>query len=363
MLLMIVLLVSILTAGCGDEGSWALEYPLALLGLGVVPLLAWQMTRRDPLAIGFSRGDDARTLGQTLRTRLRTMPTVLRLCAVTLAIIACARPQIESTESRSVEGVDLFLALDLSGSMAAVDMSAREIRTHQTSTQTEPPNRFQNAIATLKTFVAARERDRIGMVVFARDAYLQFPLTLDTATIQSLLDDAALEMIDPSATAIGNALGIGVRGLLDSEAESRAIILITDGKQQGGNISPVEAAELAADEGILLYTILVGREGPAMVPTNRTGRYGRHYVEQNYPVDPELLAEIAEITGGTAYRAENRAELERDLNAILDDLERTATEDVASVRETEMAHAFILLALGLLLFEALLAHLVIRRFP
>lgn len=363
MILLTLLLISVLTSGCGAEGVWALEYPLVLIALGVVPALAWQMSRRDPLALGFSRVDDARTLGGTLRTRLRRLPAALRLGAITLAIVACARPQIESSERRSVEGVDLFLALDLSGSMAAVDMSAGEIRQHQTTTGTEPPNRFQNAIATLKTFVAARERDRIGMVVFARDAYLQFPLTLDTATIQSLLDDAALEMIDPTATAIGNALGIGVRGLLDSDAESRAIILITDGKQQGGNISPVEAAELADDEGILLYTILVGREGPAMVPTNRTGRHGRHYVEQNYPVDPELLQEIAEITGGSAYRAENRAELERDLNAILDDLERTATDDVASVRETEMAHFFVLGALALLLFEALLAHVVIRRFP
>jgi hypothetical protein len=130
--------------------------------------------------------------------------------------------------------------------MHAIDMSEAELYAWRQERGMEPPNRFDHAIAVLKRFMQRRENDRIGMVIFARDAYLQFPLTLDYATIVSILDSLHLDMIDASATAIGNAIGVSVRGLMDSEARSRAIILITDGKQQGGNISPEQAAEPVA---------------------------------------------------------------------------------------------------------------------
>jgi Ca-activated chloride channel family protein len=212
--------------------------------------------------------------------------------------------------------------------------------------------------------VGGRSRDRIGMVVFAREAYLQFPLTLDYSTIQTLLDRLELHAIDPSATAIGNALGLGIRGLLDSEAESRAIILITDGKQQGGNISPLQAAETAGAEGILVYSILVGKEGPTMAPTNLRNRDGTsRYSQQNFAVDPALLQRLAEETGGSFYRAAQPEQLEQGLNEILDDLERSAMTDVASVLERELYGSFALVGLALIFAEALLSWLLVRRFP
>lgn len=300
----------------------------------------------------------------TPRVALRFVPPVLRALAFIAVVIACARPQWEAMDEREVEGIDIFLVLDMSGSMAAIDLSESEAVRIQRATNALPPNRFDNAIGTLKNFVTARERDRIGMVVFARDAYLQFPLTLDYGTILTLLDRLRLEAIDASATAIGNALGLGVRGLFDSEAASRAIILITDGKQQGGNISPRRAAELAEEEGITIYSILVGQSGSALIPTNLQNRDGtRRLRSQDYPVDPELLQEIAERTGGSFYRAEQPEQLERDLNSILDELERTQMEDVSSVLERELFALFCIAALMLLLLDAFLSWLVIRRLP
>lgn len=339
-------------------------YPWALLLLLGVPVLVWWWGEQVTTRLQFSRTDALLNGPRSLRVRLRAAPLLLRGLAVTVAIVGCARPQQESPGNRAIEGIDLFLALDMSGSMSAVDLPRDRIQAWQQQTSTEPPNRFEIAIQTLQRVVAGRSRDRIGMVVFARDAYLQFPLTLDYATIQALLASLQLEMIDPSATAIGNALGISVRGLLESEAKSRAIILITDGKQQGGNISPVEAARLASEEGIRIYTILVGSEGTAMAPTGRVIRgLGRDYQPQAYAVDPALLVQISEMTQGRSYQALDQVALERDFNAILDELETTAMEDVANVRRDDLTPRLLWWVLALLIAEALMANLWIRRFP
>ena len=341
------------------------EYPWVLVvgGLGLIALAFWR--RRGPSSrLAYSRVGLVQRSGRTLRSTLAPVPSVLRAIALIALVIGCARPQWESFDDRLVEGIDLFLVLDMSGSMRAVDLPADQLRAYQVQYRRDPPNRFENAIVTLQRFVDGRERDRIGMVVFARDAFLQFPLTLDYGTIQTLLERLRLDAIDASATAIGNALGLGVRGLMNSDAQSRAIILITDGKQQGGNISPMRAAEIAAEEGIRFYPILVGREGPALVPTNfRNGDGTSRFRQEDYPVDPELLAEIASRTQGSFYRAERPEALENELNAILDELERTRMQDVASVNERELFPWAIWLALGALLAEAALRWLIIRRLP
>ncbi len=352
-----------LLAGCGADIR--LEYP-ALLALALPALiaLAWGARRESGAGLGYTRVADVLAVGGGVRARLRHVPAVTRTAALLLTVVAVARPQAVRTDERTVEGMDLFLALDMSGSMASIDLTMHEAGTWQAQRRREPPNRFEHAIRTLKDFVADRRTDRIGMVVFARDAYLQFPLTLDYQTVQTLLDGLRLEMIDPSATAIGNALGVAVRGLLDSDATSRAIVLITDGKQQGGNIAPMEAAELAAEEGIRIFTILVGREGTTLVPTNRVQPNGfRRYAEQNNPVDPDLLRRIADRTGGAFYRSENPAELDRDLNAILDELEKTRVVDIASVHRTEIFHVPLLLALALFVLDAVLRWGLLRRIP
>ena len=356
-------MITPLLVGC--DGRFEFEWPwvLAIAGVLVVVTAIRVALSPDP-ALAYTRVEAVRSLPITPRTIFARTPDLLRLLAIAVIGAAIARPQLEEFDERDVEGIDIFLVLDMSGSMAGVDMSTNGIREFQTATGQDPPNRFDNAIDTLMRFVGGRSRDRIGMVVFAREAYLQFPLTLDYSTIQTLLDRLELHAIDPSATAIGNALGLGIRGLLDSEAESRAIILITDGKQQGGNISPLQAAETAADEGILVYSILVGKEGPTMAPTNLRNRNGTtRYSQQAFAVDPELLRRLAEETGGSFYRAAQPEELEQGLNEILDDLERSSMTDVASVLERELYGWFALAGLALLLLEALTSWLLVRRFP
>ena len=354
--------VSGLLTGCGS-GQLRLDQPWWLLALGLVAAAGWLLVRREPAGMAWSHGAATLRLPMTPRTVARAVPDTLRLLALALLVVAMARPQLQQLRDESVEGIDIMLALDMSGSMIAVDMSMVEIRRYQQQFNADPPNRFENAVATLKRFVDSRSRDRIGMVVFARDAYLQFPLTLDYATIQSLLDRLELMSIDPSATAIGNALGLAVRGLMDSEARSRTVILITDGKQQGGNISPQQAAELARDEGIAIYSILVGSSADTLVPTNPGGRGLSRYRPENYPIDPQLLQEIADRTGGAYYQAAEPQELEAGLNRILDDLETTRLRDVVSTRADELFAPISLAALLLLLLAGLLEHAWLRRFP
>lgn len=363
-MLTVLLLMALVLGGCDASGlRFEHAWVLALLPVAWGSVL-WRWRTEDRLALWYSRTVDVRSVRTPLRAKLRHAPKVLRLLAIGTLIAAVARPQQARSDDRTVEGVDIFLVLDMSGSMAAVDMTGPEVRAWQIQQQSEPPNRFEQAVATLKRFVAGRTTDRIGMVVFAHDAYLQFPLTLDYATVQSLLDGLRLEMIDPSATAIGNALGVALRGLIDSDARSKAIVLITDGNQQGGNIAPMAAAELAADETVRIYTILVGAEGTSLMPTDRViAGVGRQYREQPNPIDPELLQRVAERTGGAFYRASNGAELERDLNSILDELEKTRLIDIASVRPEERFGVVLLLTLALLLGEALLGWWLIRRFP
>lgn len=361
----IALLAAVWGSGCMPEGRLVFEHPNVLWPGGIALLVVlWRWSRSPRAALVHSRVSDLKRAPVPLRARIAWLPRALRFVSLALLIVACARPQAETTNTDVVEGIDLFLVLDMSGSMRAVDMTPNQVRAFQARHRAEPPNRFEYAVATLQEFVSQRERDRIGTVVFAEEAYLQFPLTLDYATIHTMLDELEIDLDRANGTAIGNALGIATRGLLDSTASSRAIILITDGKRQGGNISPMEAAALADTEGIRIFPILVGRDGPTQVPSGRYRRDGMQgYVQQSFPVDPELLQSIADETAGAFFRAADRQELERDLNEILDRLERSRLEDQSSVLREELFALFALAALLGLLAEAVVAWLVIRRFP
>lgn len=358
------LCVSTLVSGC-DSGGFRFAWPWALLGLAVVAAVILADLRSREGEVRLTRVDRIARLGRTPLSRLLPARHVLRGAALLLTVLACARPQLTDDQERAIEGIDLVLAVDLSGSMYAVDMTEAELYAWVNQHGSDPPNRFDNARTVLKRFVDQRENDRIGMVIFARDAYLHFPLTLDYAMIQTILDGLHIDMIDASATAIGNAIGVSIRALIDSSARSRAVILITDGKQQGGNLSPEQAAELAREEGILIYSVLVGRQGPVLMPQMGRVRGGRpmRYVPENQPVDPELLERISRLTGGSYYHAEDGLALERELNAILDDLEKTRINDLSSVRRRELAPLWALIAALLLLAESLLDRIVLRRLP
>ncbi len=361
-LLLMAAVASLLT-GCVAPGeSLSLAFPWLAVGAGVAALGAGLWSRRGlRAAMQFGHLGPAARAGTSLRARLSGLLPALRWLAVFSLCIALGRPQLESVDERTVEGIDIFVVLDLSGSMRAIDLDVSEVRSIAQTTGKMPPNRFESAVATITDFVKSRERDRIGMVVFAKQAFLQFPLTLDYSTVVTLLSRLTLETIDGAATAIGNGLGLAVRGLMESTAKSKAIVLVTDGKQLGGNVSPREAAKIAKDNGIQIFAVQVGRDGDAVVAVETP--FGMDLRQQSFPTDPTMLKEIAESSGGAFYRAENKAELDRDLGGILDQLDRSQMQDISSVNEREVYHWFLAAALALLIAEALLGGTLIRRFP
>ena len=342
-------------------------YPWALWALLLVPLLAALMfapraRRARQGSFLFSRVDLASAYGRTWRTTLAPLPEVMKLLALGLIIVALARPQAITAEEVEVEGIDIYLALDMSGSMQAIDMSRAEVQRLLRQGKT-PINRFDSAVATLKEFIQGRRYDRIGMVVFAQDAFLQFPLTLDYNTILNMLDRLRLGDIDPNGTAIGNALGRAVAGLVESDAKTKIVILITDGDRRGGNISPKRAAEMAKKADIKVFPILVGQEGAALVPAGQSFGGRATYQDRQFPIDPELLKEIAQITGGESYRATDAKELKEDLHEILDKFERTRHKDTANVEHEELYGRYLGWAIALLMAQFVLSHTLLRRFP
>ncbi len=353
------------------------EYPWVLLLLILLPfygLLLYGRRHRRSSPVMFSRVELARQVSGGPRVALRQLMPLLRLVAVGLLIIACARPSIPEEEEAEVEGIDIYVVLDMSGSMQAIDVTDPQLAEYQRKGK-EPPNRFEVAKEVLADVVRERTVDRIGMVVFAREAFLQFPLTLDYGTILRQLDQLELGDIDGSGTAIGNALGRGVAGLreqgedgvmssLDEDPRTKIIVLITDGDRRGGNLSPLEAADFGVEHGVKIFPILVGREGKARVPVGRNLRSGRiTYRYQDYPVDPELLEKIAKRTGGTFYRATDRRALESNLHEILDNFERAAVEDITSVSRQQVYGPLVAWAVLLLVLEMLVTYLIIRPFP
>lgn len=357
--LFILLSASGLLTGCG---GLHFAKPWAFLLLLPVALLIYIRARREPATVAYTRGELLDSSPVTARIRFRSLPSFLYAAALVIIVIALARPQLREFRDAHVDGIDIMVALDLSGSMTAVDKSLTEIQAYQRRHNLNPPNRFDHAKATLKKFIDGRSRDRVGLVVFAKDAYLQFPLTLDYSTIQGLLDQLELMSIDPAGTAIGNALGLATRGLLDSDASSRAIILITDGKQHGGNISPIHAAEIARDEGLRVFPILVGAGGETLVPVGGISREVSRFRPENHPVDPELLQTIADMTDGDFYHAARPESLEHDLNKVLDQLDRSRITDVSNVQAHDLYMSLSALSFLLIILGALVDTYWLRRF-
>lgn len=298
------------------------------------------------------------------RARLVHLPLYLRMVAVAALLFALTRPQLARDDTAEVEGIDIVVALDLSGSMASVDITDEELVRLQNAGQ-EPTNRFVAAIDTLTKFIQSRRYDRVGLVAFGKDAYTLFPLTLDYGVMLQILKNMRLDDIDGSATAIGNALAMSLARMKESEAKSKVIILITDGDDNGSNVAPMEMAREAARRGAKVFTILVGSEGQSRQPTEMmdfvTGR--RMYQKIDTPVNPKLLQDIAEATEAKFYRAADPKSLERDFQEILDAFEKTRLVDYAAAERTELFARIALPALLLLLFEIGLSQTLLRRFP
>ncbi len=326
----------------GEALQWARPWALLLLLAIPLALAALRLDRRRAPRLLHPR---AATIGAGRRgwvARLWWLPQGLLLLSLALGAVGLARPQADrrQPEKRSIEGIDIVIALDLSTSMLAADF--------------KPESRVHVAKEVLKDFIGRRRTDRIGLVVFAGDAYTQAPLTLDQALLRTLVDQLKIGVIE-DGTAIGNALATAVNRLRESDARSKVIILITDGDNNRGQISPLEAARLAKAMGVRVFPILVGTGGVVPYPdgVDLLGRPSYRPVQLD--VNPGLLREIAAITGGAFANATDRAGLEGGLQAVLDRMEKTRIiETTGGSQVTELfpgllGPAFALAALGLLL--------------
>ena len=285
-------------------------HPWALLALLAAPLAAWWLLRKHARMPRLVLPAAPISISPSRWARLWWLPGTLVVAALVLTAAGLAGPRLRGSRrlDLSVQGIDIVVAFDLSTSMLAADF--------------RPRDRISVAKEVLKNFIASRQNDRIGLVVFAADAYTECPLTLDYRVLQELLDQVKTGVI-ADGTAIGNALATAVNRLRESDAKSRVVILITDGDNNSGNISPQQAAQIARDQGIKVFTILIGKGGRVPYPTG-TDLFGRTLYEQvEIDVNPELLQQIAKSTGGAAYQATDRESLERGLSQVLDSLEKS----------------------------------------
>lgn len=296
----------------------------------------------------FSRVATLAPLAGGLRPTLRQGLIGLRFAALLLLIVGAMGPQsIHARQQTEVEGIDILLVLDLSLSMQAADIA---------------PNRFTATQHVVDAFIVRRPNDRIGAVIFGREAYTLLPLTTDTQALRTMIDELQLGVIDGRGTAIGNALGVALNRLRHSKAKSRVVILLTDGDSNSGNISPTEAAELATTMGAKVYTILMGQSDQAQVQRG-VDLFGRPLWDRgNFPVNPQLLSQMAKRTGGEAFQAADRRQLEQSFHAILNRLEKTKIADLGKVFG-ELYPACLWPALLLLLLEQALALTWLRRWP
>ncbi len=340
-----------------------------LLLLAVVPLLFWRST------LGEDRRLPRARLGTLLPLRigpsgprvwLRDLPGVLRSMAVIFGILALARPvNTLRPDVQDEEGIDIVLVLDLSGSMqAAMDNLPPDL---EGFVPKRPPGirptRLDAARAVIRDFISQRKTDRIGVVVFGADAYVLSPPTLDYHLLDGLVSRMDLNLIDGNGTAIGDALGVAAARLRRSTARSKAVVLLTDGDNKGGKLAPDYAAHLVSTVGARLYTVQIGQGEEAQVLDRRRDLFGQpRYVTVPFPVNPKLLKDLAEKTGGSMYVATDATALRAGFHDVLNKLEKTKFE--SSVATYEELFRFLLLpAVMLLALDALLRALLLRRFP
>jgi Ca-activated chloride channel homolog len=336
-----------------------LANPYALVLLLLIPLLWWRQRRQRPVAIAYPTVQTWASIPHAAMSRLRRAMPYLRLIALGLGILALARPQ-QGLQAAKVysEGIAIVMVVDISGSMSALDLQL----------QGEPRNRLDVVKHTFRNFVSGadglggRDGDLMGMVTFARYADSVSPLTLDHDTLLSLLDEIAIVSLqEEDGTAIGEAIAMGVDRLRDATAQSRIMILLTDGANNAGEIEPQQAARLAKALGIKIYTIGTGTRGIAPVPV-RT-RDGRLEMRQmRVFIDEATLKAIASLTDGQYFRATDSAALA----AIYRDIDRL--EKSANVAEHYQQYAerfawFLLPALALLLAEVILINTRLRTIP
>ena len=326
---------------------FASPYYLWLLAL-IVPMIAYYVwrVRQGGAAIQISTVEGVLRAPKSVRYYLRHLPFVLRTAAYALLVMALARPQgIEQNVRTSTEGIDIMLSIDVSGSMLARDFK---------------PDRITAAKEVAASFISDRVGDRLGLVVFAGEAFTQSPLTTDQSTLQTLLARIRSGLIE-DGTAIGNGLATAINRLRESEAKSKVIILLTDGVNNQGQIAPMTAAEIAKAQGIRVYTIGVGTEG--MAPYPAIDMFGNlTFVNQKVEIDEKVLKAISDMTGGRYFRATDKEKLKAVYDEI-NQLEKSKIEVMEHISYHELFLTWALAALGLLFTEFLLSNLVLKRIP
>lgn len=324
------------------------QYPYLLFLLLLIPLMILyhryynQKKATNIIYSDISQFSNAR---KTLKLRIRKLPDYIRILAVTLIIIAIARPQLNmSKDEKSIEGIDIVLALDVSTSMLAEDFK---------------PNRLESAKNVAKEFIENRKSDNIGIVVFAGEAYTKCPSTIDHKVLLDLLSSTESGQID-DGTAIGDGLATAINRVKDTKTKSKVIILITDGVNNMGAIDPITAASIAKEYNIRIYTIGIGKKGHAPYPYYTP--FGKQYQNVEVKIDEELLKEVALITGGKYFRSTKNSSLEEIFKEI-DKMEKTKI-DVSLYKQTkDVGGTFILLALILLVLEMILRKTYLRTNP
>lgn len=323
-----------------------------LLLLLLVPYILWYFMYRKKTEPTMRMADTKvyQYAPKSMRVRLIHLPMLLRCVAFTLIVFAMARPQTHNSwDNKTVEGIDIMLAMDVSTSMLAEDLK---------------PNRMEAAKDVAHEFISGRPNDNIGLTIFAGEAFTQCPMTTDHGSLLRLLQDtrtdiAARGLID-DGTAVGMGLANAVSRLKASKAKSKVVILLTDGSNNTGDISPMTAAEIAKSLGIRVYTIGVGTNKVAPYPMPVAD--GVQYVNIPVEIDTQTLKEIAHTTDGNFYRATSTAELKKIYQDI-DKLEKTKMSVKHYAKRYEAYQPFALAALVVLLLEVLLRITWFRRIP
>ena len=323
-----------------------------LLFLLLIPYLVWYFLYRKKTEPTMRMSDTYayQFAPKSWRIRMIHLPMVLRIITISMIILVLARPQTHNSwGSKTVEGIDIMMAMDVSTSMLAEDLK---------------PNRIEAAKSVAGEFVSGRPNDNIGLTIFAGEAFTQCPMTTDHQSLLNLLHnvrtDIAARGLIQDGTAIGMGLANAVSRLKDSKTKSKIVILLTDGSNNSGDLSPLTSAQIAKSLGIRVYTIAVGTNGVAPYPMQVGGT--TQYVNMRAEVDTHTLSQIAAQTEGNFYRATNTAELKKIYQDI-DKLEKTKMDVRKYSKHYEAYQRFALVAVVALLLELLLRLTVFRRIP
>ncbi|MEQ8525422.1 VWA domain-containing protein [Gracilimonas sp.] len=317
---------------------WALLVLPVIIGLYLYRYFAHKQA-----TLSFSSLELLEDLPGNWKSHLHWVQALFLWTGIGFLIIAIARPQERlTTVERNAEGIDIVLVLDMSTSMRAEDLK---------------PNRFEAARNVAKSFVDKRNSDRIGLVTFAMKSFTVVPPTLDYRLLKSLLDDLEMGVIE-DGTAIGMGIATAINRLKESEAESKVIILLTDGQNNAGEIDPVTAADLAVTYGIKIYTIGAGTRGTAPYPI-QDPIFGRRYQNIQVNIDEEMLTQVANLTDGKYFRATDSEQLE-NIYAEIDELEKSEVEELIYTDYEDLYAHYLALSLGFIFVSFILSKTILN---